>query len=331
MKIGLSLLPLTVSLFALSALAQTPAPSVPSGPDPNRIVATINGQKITAKQANDLLKMFTPEQRKQIDASFAKNFEKIYLQQQLAEAAQKINLEQKEPWKDQLELSRRGILAQAYIGHLADTAAKEPTEDPQKYYDAHKAEFETAKLSGIFVGFNPPGTPANAGAPNARTEEAAKEKANDLEKKLAAGGDFAALARAESEHQTASKGGDLGNIPINDPKVGIPAEIKTAVLKLQPGQVSEPIHINGAFLIVKLDARETLTYDKAKAGIEQKLQAERSDSAIKKETDKYALHIEDQDFFNNNGGAASAAGPKIPSLQRAVPPPPPPPPAQPKP
>ena len=290
-------------------------------------MATINGQKITAKQANDLLKLFTPEQRKQIDASFAKNFEKIYLQQQLAEAAQKINLEQKEPWKDQLELNRRGILAQAYLAHVSETASKEPTEDPQKYYDAHKAEFETAKLSGIFVLFNAPGTPANAGAPNARTEEAAKDKANDLEKKLAAGGDFAALARAESEHQTASKGGDLGSVPINDPKIQIPAEIKSAVAKLQPGQVSEPIHIPGAFLIVKLDSRETLTYDKAKAGIEQRLHAEQSDGAIKKETDKYALHIEDQDFFNTNGGAAaSAAGPKIPSLQRATPAP-----AQPKP
>ncbi len=326
MKIGLSLLPLSVFLFALPGWSQTPAP-VAAGPDPNRVVATINGQKITAKQANDLLKLYTPEQRKQIDASFAKNFEKIYMQQQLADAAQKLNLEQQAPWKDQLELSRRGILAQAYVAHLAEAAGKEPAEDPQKYYDAHKAEFETAKLSGIFVGFNPPGTPANSGTPNARTEEAAKEKANDIEKKLAAGGDFAALARAESEHQTASKGGDLGSVPINDPQVQIPAEIKAAVAKLEPGKVSEPVRINGAFLIIKLDSRETVTYEKAKAGIEQKLKAERSNGVVKKETDKYAIHIEDQDFFNNSGGTATAANPKIPSLQRTTPAPAP---AQPK-
>jgi hypothetical protein len=324
MKIGLSLSLLTISLFAVPGWSQTPAAAPPAtaapaaSQDPNRVVATINGQKVTAKQATDLLKMYTPEQRKQIDASFTKNFEKIYMQQQLAEAAQKMNLEQEEPWKDQLELSRRGILAQAYVTHLADAAGKQPTEDPQKYYDAHKAEMDTAKLSGIFVGFNAPGTPAN-GAPNARTEEAAKQKANDIEKKLAAGGDFAALARSDSEHQTASKGGDLGTVPINDPQVQIPAEIKAAVAKLQPGQVSEPIRIPGAFLIIKLESRESVTFEKAKPGIEQKLQAENSNNVIKKETDKYAIHVEDQDFFNNNGGAASAAGPKVPTLQRPTP------------
>ncbi len=237
MKIGLSLSLLTLSVFALPGLSQT---ATAGSQDPNRVVATINGQKVTAKQADDLLKMFTPEQRKQIDANFTKNFEKIYMQQQLADAALKMNLEQQQPWKDQLELSRRGILAQAYVAHLADAAGKQPTEDPQKYYDAHKAEMETAKLSGIFIGFTAPGTPANSGAPNARTEEAAKQKAQDIEKKLSAGGDFAALARSESEHQTASKGGDLGTVPINDPQIQIPAEIKAAVAKLQPAKSASP-------------------------------------------------------------------------------------------
>lgn len=316
MKIGLSLSLLTLSVFALPGLAQTAAAG---SQDPNRVVATINGQKVTAKQANDLLKMYTPEQRKQIDANFLKNFEKIYMQEQLADAALKMNLEQQQPWKDQLELTRRGILAQAYIGHLAEAAGKQPTEDPQKYYDAHKAEMETAKLSGIFIGFTAPGTPANSGATNARTEDAAKQKAQDIEKKLAAGGDFAALARSESEHQTASKGGDLGTVPINDPQIQIPAEIKNAVAKLQPGQVSEPIRINGAYLIIKLDARESVTFEKAKPGIEQKLHSEQSNDVIKKETEKYTVHVDDQDFFNSNGGTASIGAPKTPSLQRPAP------------
>jgi len=323
MKIGLSLPLLTVSLLSplgWSQTSPTPAPPAASNQDPNRVVATINGQKLTAKQVDDMLRPFPPEQRKQIDANLTKAVEQIYMQQQLAEAAQKLDLEHQEPWKDQIELNRRGILARAYVAHLSEAAAKEPAEDPQKYYDSHKAEFENAKLSGIFVGFNPPGTPANSAAPNARTEEAAHEKANDLIKKLAAGGDFAALARAESEHQTASKGGDLGVVPINSPQVQIPAEIKAAVAKLQPGQVSEPIHISGAFLIIKLESREVTPFDKAKADIEQKLQTERSSNVVKRETDKYALHVEDPAFFNTNGAASASTGPKIPSLQRSTPP-----------
>ena len=329
MKIGFSLPPL-VAVFLTASLgwSQASAPRLPpvakpaaarksaSSQDPNRVVATINGQKITAKQVEEMLKPFPPEQRKQIDANLSQAVEQIFMQEQLADAAQKLNLEQQSPWKEQIELGRRGILARAYVNHLSEAAGKEQPEDPQKYYDAHKAEFENVKMSGIFVGFNPPGTPANTSKPNARTEEAAHEKANDLEKKLAAGGDFAALARSESEHQTASKGGDLGNVPINDPQVQIPAEIKAAVAKLQPGQVSEPVRISGAFLIVKLESRETTPFDKAKAGIEQKLQTERSQSVVKKETEKYAIHIEDQAFFNKSGGATAGGNPKIPSLQR---------------
>jgi hypothetical protein len=312
MKIGLSLPLLLVASFAPLSRSQTATPPPPAakphGPDaiaaqdPDRVVATVNGKKITAKQVVDMLKPFPPDQRKQIDANLTKAVEQIYTQRELAESARQLNLEKQSPWKEQLELSQQNVLARAYIGHLADA------EDPHQYYDAHKAEYDSAKLSGIFVSFNPPGTPAAGAAANARTEEQAHEKANDLEKKIAAGGDFAALARAESEHQTASKGGDLGTVAINDPAVQIPAEIKTAVAKLQPGQVSEPVRIPGAFLIVKLDSREAIPFDKAKPGIEQKLQAE----VLKKEVEKYTIHVDDQDFFETG----TASTPKIPSLQR---------------
>ena len=298
--------------------APAPLPAKPHGPekvaaeDPNRVVATIDGQKITAKQALDLLKPFPPEQRKQLDANLSNAVQQIYTQHQFADAARKLDLENQSPWKEQLELTREGVLARAYISHLQDATKGEPVEDPQKYYDAHQSEYETAKLSGIFVGFNPPGTPANNASPTARTEEQAKEKAADIEKKLKAGGDFAAIARSDSEHQSASKGGDLGTVPINDPELKIPTDVKAAVAKMQAGEVSEPIRIPGAFLIVKLDAREKVTFEKAKPGIVQKLQTERSQGAVKKEVDKYTIHVEDPDFFDT--GVMPAAKP--PSLQR---------------
>ena len=292
-------------------------PEAVAAQDPNRVVATINGQKITAKQIVDMLKAFPPEQRKQIDSNLTNAVQQIYTQRQLAEVAQKMNMDQQATIKDQLELARQGVLARAYVQRIQDGAGKEPLEDPQKYYEAHKAEYESVRLSGIFVGFNAPGTPAASGAATARTEEQAHDKANDVEKKLAAGGDFAAVARSDSEHQTASKGGDLGVVAINDPQVQIPAEVKTAVAKLQPGQISEPLRIPNAFLIVKLESRDTVSFDRAKEGIVKKLEGERTQNAVKKELEKYTIHVEDKDFFDN--GTAQAAGPKIPSLQRPAP------------
>jgi parvulin-like peptidyl-prolyl isomerase len=330
MKIGFSL-----SLILLSSLAQlcwsqattpAPAPAAPTAPaaskphgpeavaaqDPNRIVATIDGQKLTAKQAADLLKPFQPEQRKQIDANLTKAVEQIYTQRQLADAAKKLKLEDQSPWKEQLELTKEGVLARAYITHMQEAAGKDPAEDPQKYYDAHAAEFDTVKLSGIFVAFNPPGTPASSAAPNARTEEQAKEKANDIEKKLKAGGDFAALARSESDNPSASKGGELGTLAINDPSVNIPAEVKNAVAKLKPGEISEPIRMNGTLLIVKLDSQEKVPFDKAKDTIAKKLKAEHEQSVVKKELEKYTMKVEDPDFFDTG----VSPSPRTPSLQR---------------
>ena len=113
MKIGLSLPLLLISSFTTLGWSQTvtPAPSANAGPsaakphgpeaiaaqDPNRIVATINGQKLTAKQAMDMLKPFPPEQRKQIDSNLSNAVQQIYTQHQLAEAARQLNLEKQSP------------------------------------------------------------------------------------------------------------------------------------------------------------------------------------------------------------------------------------------
>lgn len=329
MKIGFSLPLILITSFAPLCWSQTatpaptptaatPAAPKPKGPeavaaqDPNRVVATIDGQKITAKQAADLLKPFQPDQRKQIDSNLTNAIQQIYTQRQLAEAAEKLNLGKESPWREQLELTKDGVLARAYIAHMQETASKEQAEDPRKYYDAHQGEFETAKLSGIFVAFNPPGTHASGAAPNSRTEEQAREKAADIEKKLKAGGDFAQLARSESENPSASKGGDLGSVAINDPSVQIPAEVKAAVAKLQPGEVTEPIRITGSLLIVKLESREKVPFEKAKDTILQKQKAEHTQTVVKKELEKYTIKVEDPDFFDTG----VTAGPRPPSLQR---------------
>jgi parvulin-like peptidyl-prolyl isomerase len=144
-----------------------------------------------------------------------------------------------------------------------------------------------------------------------RTEAQARDKADELEKKLKAGGDFAALARTDSDNQNSgAKGGDLGTFNTGDPQ--IPATIKNAVVKLQPGQYSEPVQIPNGFLIVKLDKRTKLGFEQARPGIVQRMESERSQAVVKQELDKYKITVQDADFFNAPGAAVS----HVPSLQR---------------
>ena len=292
-----------------SSQLQVRGPDAVAQKDPNRIVATINGKQITAKEADGFLKAIPPEQLKRYEANLPTVVQQIYMSKELAQEAAKMNLDQQSPWKEQLQLTRDQILAQAYLNKKASTSSG-AAPDAQAYYNNHLPEFDKVKLSGIFIAFNPPGTPAS-GAASGRTEEQARAKADDLEKKLKAGGDFSTLARTDSDNQqAAAKGGDLGTYSVGDPQ--LPAPIKTAVEKLQTGQSTDPIRIPNALLIVKLDSRNKLTFDQAKPEITQKLLQEQNQAAVKQETDKYKIQVQDPAFFNGTG----TTGARVPSLAR---------------
>ncbi len=282
--------------------------------DPNRVVATVDGKSITAKEAAGLLKAIPADQLKRYESNLPAVLQQIVMSQQLADEAVKEGLDQQSPWKEQLLLSRNNVLTQAYLAKKSNSTTNTPGADPEQYYNAHQAEFDKAKLKGIFVAFNPPGTPASS-APNSRTEEQARAKADDIEKKLKAGGDFSTLARTESDNQqAAANGGDLGMHSLGEPQ--LPADVKTAIEKLQPGQIAEPVRIPNAFLILKVESRSKLTFDQARPEIVQKLQSERNQAAVKQEVDKYKIEVKDPDFFN---ASAPTPGAHIPSLQRTAP------------
>lgn len=274
------------------------------------MVATIGDKQITAKEALELLKPLNAEERKRYEANLSGVVQQLYMTGQISEEASKLKLDQQSPWKEQLALARANILTQAYLAKQASAASVPGSDDPKAYFDSHTADYEQIKLSGILVAFSPPGTPAGAGAVQ-RTEAQALEKANDLEKKIKGGGDFAALARSDSDQQqTSVRGGDMGTFTMGDPNV--PAPIKGAVMKLQPGQVSEPVRVQGGFFIFKLDSRVAPNFEQARASIAQKMQADKNQAALKQEMDKYKLDVRDPDFFN----MANTPSLNTPSLQR---------------
>jgi parvulin-like peptidyl-prolyl isomerase len=109
---------------------------------------------------------------------------------------------------------------------------------------------------------------------------------NELEKKITNGTDFATLARTDSDNQqSAAQGGVLGKFAVGSPQV--PPDVKKAIMPLQAGKVAEPVRIPSAFLILRVDRRNKLTYDQAKISIEQKLQSDRNQTILKQELEKY--------------------------------------------
>jgi peptidyl-prolyl cis-trans isomerase C len=264
-------------------------------------VATIDGKQITAQQALAMMKPVRAEDRKRFENNLSSLVQQLYMQKEFADQAAKLSLDQQSPWKEQLEMARANILAQAYLNQLTNTStAAAPAGDPKQYYDTHPDEFDQVKLSGIFVAFNAPGTPA-ANASASRTEQQARDKANDLEKKIKGGADFAALARSDSDDKrSAATGGELGTFAVG--AANLPPDIKAAIIKLQPGGVSEPIRVPSGFYIFKLDSRTKVPFDQARTQILDKWKNEKSQAALKQEFDKYKIQVQDPDFFNASSG-----------------------------
>ncbi|MBV9084098.1 MAG: peptidylprolyl isomerase [Acidobacteriaceae bacterium] len=299
---------------------QSPAPatspaasSQPRGPEgvaaaePNKIVAVINGKQISAREAAELLKLI-PENQRRSSANLEALLQQVYMLSDLSQQATAQKLDEQQPWKDQLKVARMQILGNAYMSKLA-ASNTQPAPDAQQYYNTHQDQFDIANVSGIMVAFAPPGTPATAGGVK-RTEQEARNKADDLEKKIKGGADVATLARTESDNpQSAANGGKLG--PLNPAMPNLPSDVKDVVFnKLQPGQVSEPIRLQNAFYILKLDSRTKEPFEQARPQIEQTLAAEKSQALMKQETDKYKIQVQDPAFFGT--GAA-----KPPSLARS--------------
>lgn len=102
--------------------------------------------------------------------------------------------------------------------------------------------------------------------------------ANQLYSQLSRGGDFAGLAREYSRSASAEQGGTLPPVPATQ----LPADFRTQVLLLRPGQTTRPMPISGGLALIKLlsieraapDAAETETPE-AREQLRQRLFSDR--------------------------------------------------------
>ena len=117
--------------------------------------------------------------------------------------------------------------------------------EAQRYFEEHKADYtqpESVHLSEILV------STGDAGSDDAAKVAAAKAKADDIDAKLKAGGDFAQLARTSSDGSTASEGGELGQF-----KRGSLAKVlEDATFDLKSGQFTDPIRTRQGYVILKV-------------------------------------------------------------------------------
>lgn len=191
------------------------------------VVATVNGTKITLGEMIALRQQLPPQYQQLPDDVLFKGILDQIVQQTLLAQSVENNLTTKD--KLQLENTKRAFLATLVLQGVSQAAI---TDDAVKAaYDKKYANFDA-------------GLEYHAAHILVPTEAEAK----DIKAKLDGGADFATLAKQDSKDGSAQDGGDLGWFG-----VGVMVKpFEDAVVKLKPGEVSEPIQTQFGWHIIKL-------------------------------------------------------------------------------
>jgi peptidyl-prolyl cis-trans isomerase C len=264
-------------------------PEVP----PDTVVITVGDTKITAAQFDQIISVLPAQY--QISArgagrkQFADNLVRMLV---LAQEGKRRKLDETPTYKAQALFEEANVLA----GLTYKEISKENKVDDaelQKYYDAHKAEFEEVKARHILIRMQ--GSPL-AVKPGQKdlTDAEALTKAQELRKKLVDGADFAALAISESDDSgTASRGGDLGFFRHNQM---VPA-FDEAAFKLNVGELSEPVKTPFGYHLIQVEAKRTKALEDVKPELERRLGPEVAQKAMD-DMEKKSAVVLDPTFFN---------------------------------
>jgi len=165
--------------------------------------------------------------------------------------------------------------------------------EAERYYEEHKKEYsqpESETLSEILIAASSDDTAKLA---------AAKAKADDIEARLHAGGDFAQLAKSFSDGPTAAQGGDLGKYTAGQNQLSKVIEEKTFALKT--GEYTEPILTRQGYIIIKVVrhiAGGPRPYKEVRDEVEQAYYSVRMEPAIR----DYLNKMRDEAFIQIKPG-----------------------------
>lgn len=271
-----------------SAAASKPAtqPAV----DPNKVVITIGDTKITAGEFNSFLSDLEPAQQQQVNT-------RPDGRRRLAEEIVKLKLLSAEARKRKLdETPRTKIIYEQLLANALTTDLAEQKADLEKFFNAHKEDFDELKARHILLAV------VGGGVPNAKLDDAqAKAKAEELKKRLDKGEDFAALAKANSDDTgSGAMGGSLGNVTRG---MMVP-EFEKAAFSLKKNEISQPVKTQFGYHIIQVTDRTPVTFEQARQQILQR----RLDDLV--DQLKATAKPELDDSFFGGAKAQAAADPK---------------------
>jgi len=233
--------------FALAAFLF--APAIVRAQDSDSVVARVNGVDIRQSdlalaedEVGANMPQMGPDQKREYLITYLSD---VIL---LAQAADKQKIADRDDVKHRIDFERSKVLMETLLHDTGKAALND--EAMHKVYD------EAVKQM-------PPEQEVHARHILVQTEDEAKE----IEAELKKGADFATLAKEKSKDPGAADGGDLGYFT----KDQMVPEFSQAAFKLDKGQISDPVHTQFGWHIIKVEDKRTKptpTFDEVRGQIE---------------------------------------------------------------
>jgi peptidyl-prolyl cis-trans isomerase C len=257
---------------------------------PNRIVVEIDSKNWTASMVENYLATFPQQMREAYVRNAVKTLCNSLMLEYLAKQAELHHLDDDSQLRRNIQWSRVNLVAEAESKN-SRTSYRPPLDEEQQFYSRNIERWEQARARAILVSFS---LASHAGT-TIRSEVQAKAKVEELRRKLAAGADFAELARLNSDDQlSATKGGELDAMNRNSP---YPKALKDAVFALTPGAISEPLRQPTGFYIFKLESMQVQPFADVESIIVSELQQSHFNEWLRNIRSRFAVQVEDAQFL----------------------------------
>lgn len=246
--------------------------------DKDKVLAEVNGKKITGVDYNLFIDSLNPQLKQYFGGEELNKdvVNELVYQALLYEDAMEKGMDKEDEFIQVVEKTKESMLKTYALGKLLATAELKD-EDIKKFYEENKDAFKQAE---------------SADASHILVEE--EDKAREIYEKIKNGGDFEELAKEYSTCPSKEKGGNLGTFT----KGQMVKEFEDAVFENEVGTITEPVKTQFGYHIIKInqknDARE-LSFDEVKDRIVEQVRRQKEQEIYNKKItelkDKYEVKM----------------------------------------
>ncbi|MCC6388956.1 MAG: peptidylprolyl isomerase [Bryobacterales bacterium] len=270
--------------------APAAAPAAPA--DPNAVVFKVGSESYTRAQFDQLIASLPERVQAEVRGPNKRKLADQLVELKVAsQEARRRKLELDPKVKQQIALQTDNLLANALFMEVLD--ATKPTEaDVKGYYETHKSEYEQVKARHILIRFQGSRVPLRANTKDL-TEAEALAKCQELQKRIAGGEDFAAVAKSDSDDTgSGANGGDLGSFSHGQ----MVPQFDQTVFSLPVGKISDPVKTPFGYHLIQVQEHDNKNLEEVKSQIEQKLKPELAKKQIEELKKSTTITLDDAYF-----------------------------------